>query len=151
MVGRKAFAKMEPYYWGMNSSTERVICIQTEYWHSILFKQIVTPENIFCSLRHNQRGRRLDKVFKWMVLKDNIYVLIRTSLDGIPQAEMNSKSLDQVMAWCKHATSHHLNKCWLNALTHICVTVSRRVNVLCVSGKNTNAHLWWTMAPADML
>ena len=80
---------MEPYYWGMNSSTERVICIQAEYWYSILFKQIVAPVDRFSSLRHKRHGRRfVDRVLKWTVLKDNIYILIRTSLDGIPQAEI---------------------------------------------------------------
>ena len=48
----------------------------------------------------------------------------------MPQDLTDDKStLVLVMAWCRQATSHYLNQCWPSALTHICGTRGRWVNI----------------------
>ena len=51
------------------------------------------------------------------------YILTHIALKFVPRGLLVSKSaLVQVMAWCRQATSHYLNKCWPRPMTPYGVT-----------------------------
>ena len=46
-------------------------------------------------------------------LNENDRIQIWISLQFVPRSPIDNKSaLGQVMAWCRQASSHHLNQCW---------------------------------------
>ena len=60
--------------------------------------------------------------FKWVNFKHNLgigilSISINITLEWIPENLVDPKSIwGQVMAWCRQATNHYLNQCWLRSL-----------------------------------
>ena len=76
--------------------------------------------NVFsiCSiniLRPIQNGRHFrDDISKCIFFKENIWILLKTSLKYIPKVHFNNvPALVQITAGANQATSHYLNQCWL--------------------------------------
>ena len=72
-----------------------------------------------------------DDIFKRILLNENARIPIEISLICVFKGSIDNKpALVQVMAWHRIATSHYLNQCWPDTLTHICGTSGRWFNYL---------------------
>ena len=69
-------------------------------------------------------GRHLaDDIFGCISVNEEICILIKISLKFVPKDPIdNNPALVQIMVWRRIATSHYLNQCWPDSLTHLCGT-----------------------------
>ena len=76
------------------------------------------------TLRPRQNGRHFaDDIFKWILLNENVWILIKISLTFVPKVSMNDiPTLVQVMAWRRPGDKPLSEAMTASLLTHICVT-----------------------------
>ena len=64
-----------------------------------------------------------DDIFRCIFANEHFCIFIKILLKFVPKRPIdNSPSLVKIMAWRQYATSHYLNQCWPDSLTHICGT-----------------------------
>ena len=92
--------------------------------------------------------------FKLIILKNSFGTRYEIAVWWMPENLAYVKStLDQVMAWCRQATSHYLSQCWLRSISPYGVTrpqrgVTRpqgvnldyREDILSLTGVYSNRH-----------
>ena len=80
--------------------------------------------NLFNTLRPTQNGRHFpDDIFKWIFLKENVWISINISLKFLPRGPINNiPALVQVMACCLVGTKPLSEPMMVRLPTHICVT-----------------------------
>ena len=76
---------------------------------------------IFNILRPRKNGCRFpDDIFKCIFLNENVWI---AEDFNVPKIRINNiPVLAQIMAGADQATSHYLNQCWTDSLTHLCAT-----------------------------
>ena len=56
-------------------------------------------------------------IFKLTLVNDSWGISYELALRWMPQGLTDDKSLVQVMAWCRQATSHYLSQCWSRSMS----------------------------------
>ena len=86
------------------------------------------------TLRPRQNGRHFpDDIFKCIFVNKNVFVLIKISLNFVPNARIDKiPSLVQIMAWRRPGDKPLSLPMMVSLLKHICVTWPQWVNT-CVS------------------
>ena len=76
------------------------------------------------TLRPRQNGRHFpDDIFKWIFLKENVWISIKISLKFVPKVPINNiPALALITAWCRSGDKPLSEPMMDNLLTHICVT-----------------------------
>ena len=76
------------------------------------------------SLRPRQNGRHFpDDIFKWILLNENIWILLKISLKFVPKGRINNiLALVQIMAWRRPGDKPLSEPLMVSLPTHICVT-----------------------------
>ena len=70
-----------------------------------------------------------DDILKWILLNENIWILLRISLKFVPKVQIdNIPALVQIMAWRRPGDKPLSEPMMVNLLTHICVTRPQWVN-----------------------
>ena len=84
----------------------------------------------FNTLRLKQNGRHFaDDMFKWIFLKENVWIPIKISLKFVPRGPINNiPALVQIMAWRRPGDKPLSGPMMVRLPTHICVTRPQWVN-----------------------
>ena len=104
-------------HWGLSFwqlPVQSVIEISPKWQH---FRVSVCQWNHdFNTLRPRQNCHHLaDDIFKCILLNKNLWILFNISLKFVSEVRINIiPALVQIMAWTDKATSHSLNKWWLD-------------------------------------
>ena len=104
------------------------------------------------ALRPTQNGRQFpDNIFKYILLNENVWILIEISLNYVHKSPINNKpALVQIMAWCRPGDKPFSELMMVRLLTHICVTRPQ-----CVNASNTATKILWysqvTIMAADAM
>ena len=83
------------------------------------------------TLRPKQNGRHFaDDIFKYIFLNENVWILIKISLNFVPKGSINNiPSLVQIMAWRRPGDKPLTEPMMVSLSTHICVTRPQWVNI----------------------
>ena len=77
----------------------------------------------FNTLRRRQHGCHLPDILKWILWNENIWILIKISLNIVPRGPINNiPSLVQIMAWPRPGDKPLSEPMMVSLLTHICIT-----------------------------
>ena len=76
------------------------------------------------TLRPKQNGCHLpDNIFKCIFLNENVWILIKISLEFVPKGPINNiPALVQIMAWCRPGDKPLSEPMMVDLLMHICIT-----------------------------
>ena len=91
--------------------------------------ETITSHICAIQLRLTHRGRdKVDVIFKWIFLNENICILIGISLKFAPKGLINNiTALAKIMAWRRPGNRPLSELMMVSLLTHICVTRPRWV------------------------
>ena len=70
------------------------------------------------------------------------------ALRWMPQDLTVKSTLAQVMAWCRQATSHYLNQCWLSLLSPYSVTRPQWVKYTLIDAARQQPITWFDINPS---
>ena len=85
---------------------------------------------IWDTLTHWGRGK-MDTIFQWIFLNENVWISIKISLKFVPMVPINNiPALVQIMAWRRSGDKPLSEPKMDSLLTHICVTGPQWVKVL---------------------
>ena len=92
-------------------------------------------EGAINTLRPRQNGRHVpDDIFKCIFLNENVRILIKISLNFVPNGPMNNNPASvQIMAWRRIGDKPLSEPMIVNLRTHICVTRSQWVKAPCAN------------------
>ena len=102
-----------------------------KYLHFPLFLKIVMLVEILLheecayinSLRPRQDGRHFPDIFKCLFLNENVWILLKISLNFVPEVWINIiQPSVKIMAWCRPGAKSLSEPMIVNLLMHICVT-----------------------------
>ena len=84
---------------------------------------------IISTLRPRQNGHHFPGIFKCIFLNENVWIVIKISLNFVPKGPINNISvLVQIMAWRRPGDKPLSEPMMVSLLMHICVTQPQWVN-----------------------
>ena len=84
------------------------------------------------TMRPRQNGRQFADIFKFILLNENVCILITISLKFVPKGSIsNIPALVQIMAWCRLGDKPLYKPMLACSPTHICVSRHQWVNQRC--------------------
>ena len=91
---------------------------------------LAAQDNRLNTLRPRQNGRHFpDYIFKCFFLNENVWIVIKISLNFIPNGPINNiPALVQIMAWRRPGDKPLSEPMMLSLLMHICITRPQWVN-----------------------
>ena len=97
---------------------------------------------VFNALRLRQNGRHFADIFKWIFLNENIWILIKISLNFVPKGRINNiPALVLIMAWRWWGDQPLSEPMMVSLLTHICITWPEWVkDVPLTTSSTSNSH-----------
>ena len=88
----------------------------------------------FNTLRPRQNGRYFVNIFRCIFFKENIWILIKISLNCVPKGSIHSiPALVQILAWRGPGDKPLSEPMMVSLLTHICITRPQWVNIAILS------------------
>ena len=102
--------------------------------HVPFYWRVIPTVKDINSLRPRKKGHNFAKgIFKSIFLNETLWISINISLIFVPKSVQLTMWHYWFRQWlgAENATSHCLNRWWPRLVTHICVTRSQWVNLLC--------------------
>ena len=94
----------------------KLLTVTLSYKHLVIKFSINT-------LRARQIGHHFPDIFKWIFLKENVWISIEISLKFVPKGPIsNIPALVQIMAWCRPGNKPWSPPFMISLLMHICIT-----------------------------